>query len=111
MEKLLRNLLIGLAILILLVPLGLLAVGTAFGEWGVEDLAGEVGFVPTGLESMASTWSAPLPDYVVAALGESFLGLSIGYWISASLGVIICAGILVLIGRVITGSGAKNNGL
>ena len=51
MEKLLRNLLIGLAILIVLVPLGLLAVGTAFGEWGPEELVAEAGLnaIPAGL--------------------------------------------------------------
>jgi hypothetical protein len=110
MEKLLRNLLIGLAILVVLVPLGLLAVGTAFGEWGVEDLAAEVGFIPAGLESVASTWSAPLPDYALPAIGDSFLDLSLGYWMSAIIGVLLCAGVIVLIGRLITSSRSKNNG-
>lgn len=112
MEKLLRNLLIGLAILIVLVPLGLLAVGTAFGEWGPEELVEEAGLnaIPAGLENLAGVWSAPIPDYALATLGEEFLGLSIGYWLSAIIGVILCAGVLVLIGRVITSSSSKNNG-
>ncbi len=111
MDKLLRNLLIGLAILILLVPLGLLAVGTAFGEWGIEELEEEVGFIPTGLESLASTWTAPIPDYALEALGEELLGISVGYWLSAIIGVIVCGVLLWLLGKALVRGSSKNSGL
>ena len=38
MDKIVRNLAIGLTLLIILAPLGLLAVGETFGEWGPEEL-------------------------------------------------------------------------
>ena len=45
-----------LAALVLLSPLGLLAAGTAWGEWGLGDLAKTRGRVPVGLESLAGAW-------------------------------------------------------
>jgi cobalt/nickel transport protein len=109
MDKLLRNLIIALAILIVVVPIGLLAVGTAYGEWGIEDLQGLVGFIPAGLASIAGLWNAPVPDYALPSLGESFLALSISYWLSAVIGVILCVGAIFLIGRVLTRRSAVEN--
>ena len=55
--------LVGLA---LLTPLGLLAQGAAWGEWGTERLAGRLGYVPAGLERYARVWShALLPNYAL----------------------------------------------
>jgi hypothetical protein len=110
MDKLLRNLLIALAVMIVVVPIGLLAVGTAYGEWGAEELKELVGFIPAGLESVSSAWTAPIPDYALPSLGGSFLNLSLGYWLSAIVGVILSGGLLILIGRAITSRSSKNNG-
>jgi len=107
MDRLLRNLLIGLAVLIIVVPVGLLAVGTAYGEWGAEELEGLVGFIPAGLASISSLWAAPIPDYALPSLGETFLDLSLAYWLSAIIGVILSAGVLILIGRVLTRNAAQ----
>ena len=63
MDKMVRNFAIGLVLLIILAPLGLLAVGETFGEWGSEEVKEKLGFVPPGLEQLSSLWSAPLPDY------------------------------------------------
>ena len=52
MDKLYGNLAIGLLLLIILAPLGLLAVGETFGEWGSEELKEKLGFVPLGLEKL-----------------------------------------------------------
>ena len=76
-----------IAVMIAAVPLGLLAAGTAWGEWGAEEIAGivtrgsELGYVPSGL---ANGWSfkAPLPDYT---LGGSEGALA--YILSAVIGV------------------------
>jgi len=38
MDKLVRNLSIALVLLIILTPLGLLAVGETFGEWSTEEI-------------------------------------------------------------------------
>jgi hypothetical protein len=110
MDKLLRNLLIVLAVMIVVVPIGLLAVGTAYGEWGAEELKVLVGYIPQGLESVSSTWTAPIPDYALPSLGESFLDLSLAYWLSAIIGVMLSGGLLILIGKAITSRSSKNKG-
>ncbi len=98
-----RPLLIGLAVLMVLSPLGLLAAGTAWGEWAPEDFADhqarqaiESGSLnaqapaqtPAGLERLASVWTAPIPDYAPAFMqSETF-----GYILSAVFG----AGLILL---------------
>lgn len=82
---------------ICLSPLGLLATGTAWGEWGADEISSVVtngnklGFVPKGMENGFS-FSALMPDYSVSGLPESF-----GYILSAVAGVAI----LILIFRII----------
>ena len=64
-----------LAVLILLTPLGLLASGTAWGEWGADEIAevevdGQtLGYVP---EKMLDgfQWSALIPDYSTPGMPE-----------------------------------------
>lgn len=70
-----------LLILALITPLGLLAEGTAWGEWGAEDLAKTLGFVPRGIDQASSWWQAFFPDYTVKGFGENA-----GYLISALVG-------------------------
>ena len=99
MDKTVRNLAIGLVALIILAPLGLLAVGETFGEWGNEELEEKIGFVPSGLERLSSLWSAPMPDYSLPGIGESMTAASAAYILSAAIGVVICAGLLYIIGK------------
>ncbi len=99
MDKTVRNLAIGLVALIVLAPLGLLAVGETFGEWGNEELEEKIGFVPSGLERLSSLWSAPMPDYALPGIGESMTAASAAYILSAVIGVVICAGLLYIIGK------------
>jgi len=82
-----------------LAPLGLLAVGETFGEWGNEELEEKIGFVPSGLERLSSLWSAPMPDYALPGIGESMTAASAAYILSAVIGVVICAGLLYIIGK------------
>jgi hypothetical protein len=98
MDKTIRNLTIGLVVLIILVPLGLLAVGETFGEWGTEELQEKLGFVPAGLDKLAPFWSAPVPDYAFPG-DESETGMVAAYYLSAILGVVIGGGLLYLVGR------------
>jgi hypothetical protein len=98
MDKTIKNLTIGLLILIVFVPLGLLAVGETFGEWGTEELEEKLGFVPPGLEQLAPLWSAPVPDYALPG-DESETGIVAAYYLSAILGVAICAGLLYFVGK------------
>ncbi len=76
-----------LLVLILFVPVGLLASGTAWGEWGNEELESMLGYVPQGILNGFSLESL-LPDYSVTGLSST-----LGYYLSAILGV----GILILV--------------
>jgi hypothetical protein len=98
MDKLVRNSAIGLVLLIILAPLGLLAVGETFGEWTPEEVKEKLGFVPPGLEQLSSLWSAPMPDYVIPG-GESTTISAVAYLISALIGVVICGGLLYYVGK------------
>ncbi|HOT06818.1 MAG TPA: hypothetical protein PLI05_06580 [Methanotrichaceae archaeon] len=100
-NKTLRNMLIGLAVLVILTPLGLLAIGETFGEWGNEELKDKIGYVPEGMEKISSLWEAPLPDYALPGF-ENFSASAIIYIISALLGVAICGGLLYYWGRRVT---------
>lgn len=83
---------IGLVVaLIAACPLGLLATGDAWGEWGLEDLAEMVGYEPAGLAT-GWEWSSFMPDYSVGELPEVA-----GYIISAIIGVAL----LVVVFRLI----------
>jgi hypothetical protein len=99
MEKIIRNLAIGLVALIILAPLGLLAVGETYGEWGNEELKEKLGFVPHGLEQLSSLWSAPLPDYAFPGGEESMSMATIAYLVSAVIGVVVCGGLLYVVGK------------
>lgn len=77
-----------LGILAIATPLGLIAgssllpgFGDAWGEWATEDLAGLVGYTPTGMEHGFS-WNALFPDYSLAGLPDF-----VGYILSAVIGV------------------------
>ena len=76
-----------IAVLIAACPLGLLATGTAWGEWGADEIAEIVtdgkalGYTPSGLES---GWSldVPMPDYALEGMNET-----LAYILSAVIGV------------------------
>jgi cobalt/nickel transport system permease protein len=81
-----RPLWITLAVLAVISPIGLLAPGTAWGEWGAEELSGlGLSFIPAGMEKLSSLWSAPVPDYDLPSLGNT----PVAYILSAIVGIII----------------------
>lgn len=88
------SLLAGLAFLS---PLGILAAGTAWGEWGSEQIADVVskgsrlGYVPEGM-SRGFQFDAPFSDYAFAGLPDAA-----GYLLSAIGG----AAILVIVFKII----------
>jgi len=67
-------------------PLGLLATGTAWGEWGAQDLGGRLGFVPEGVDRFGGLWSGVLPDYALPGRGSGPWAV-LGYLLSALAGV------------------------
>ena len=105
----LRPLWLGLAALMVATPLGLLAAGTAWGEWSTEDfkkqeVRQEIAAAshniappenpPAGLERLGSIWSAPIPDYAPAFLKSKELG----YVLSAMFGTGIIVSVSLLVG-------------
>jgi cobalt/nickel transport system permease protein len=91
----------GLGVLILLSPMGLLARGSAWGEWGAEELKEMLGFVPAGFRQLAAAWpQAPLQDYSLpGAVGGAGSG-GFGYLLCALIGVGAVAGLMFLLGRL-----------
>ncbi len=76
----------GLVALIVLTPIGLLAPGTAWGEWSREELQNlGLGYIPAGFDHWSSLWTAPLNRYDLAGLNNP----TAGYILSAALGVIL----------------------
>lgn len=101
MDNKLKMLVIGMVALIALVPLGLLASGTAFGEWGIDELEAEVGYVPAGLNALSTVWQSPLPDYALPGQGDAFISQALGYYISAIIGVAISAALMYFIAKTL----------
>ena len=80
----------GLIVIALLTPLGLLASGTAWGEWGGEDLQAKLGFVPTGLKRLGDFWNHILfKDYGISGFDQLFWQQALGYIISAFFALLV----------------------
>jgi cobalt/nickel transport system permease protein len=88
---------IALACLMVLTPLGILAAGSAWGEWAPRDftdqaarrqiaqVSGQIAppaAAPAGLERLASVWTAPMPQYAPPFLKSA----GFGYFLSALMG-------------------------
>lgn len=70
------------AALVVATPLGLLAEGTAWGEWGADEITETgVSYVPAGLEN-GFEWEAIMPDYSFGGLPDF-----VAYILSAVAGV------------------------
>jgi cobalt/nickel transport system permease protein len=95
----LRPLWIILIVLIVLSPIGLLAPGTAWGEWGTEQFVGlGMKFIPTGLAKLSDLWSAPLPGYDLPQSGNA----NLGYILSAAVGIVVIAIVVWLFSLLVT---------
>lgn len=78
--------------LIIFIPIGLLAKGTAWGEWTVNEIGKLVNFIPTGMKN-GFNFKAIIPDYNIPIIRNDI----IGYLISAIIGVAL----LLIIFKVI----------
>jgi len=89
----LQRLWIAIAALMLLTPLGILAAGTAWGEWSPAELTRTATHaqnaipsssgVPAGLQRLSNLWTAPFPAYAPAFIRSR----GFGYLLSAIFGV------------------------
>ncbi len=113
-----RALWAGLAALLIASPLGLLAAGIAWGEWGVDDFkdaavpaqiapaSGNVvppESVPQGMERLSSFWTAPMPDYEPAFMHNEYFG----YILSAMVGTGLVVLAVLLLSAVLGGGRAQ----
>ncbi len=102
-----RPLWIGLALLMVLTPLGILAAGTAWGEWSARDFtslqAREKMAVashhtappldpPRGLQRLSTLWTAPFPQYAPSFVRRP----AVGYVLSAMFG----SGAIILVSLI-----------
>jgi cobalt/nickel transport system permease protein len=101
----LRPLWIGLAALMIATPLGLLAAGTAWGEWGAEDFKNpearqQIAAAshniappenpPAGLEKLSSIWVAPMPGYAPTFIKSEQLGYILSAMFGTGLIIFTC---------------------
>ena len=73
------------AYILALTPIGLLATGTAWGEWDPEELRKLIGFVPKGVAQSHALVQPIMPDYGFASAQGGFAQVA-GYLLSACLG-------------------------
>jgi cobalt/nickel transport protein len=106
MTRTVRRFVIGLLVLALLAPIGLwlpelYKAGAAWGEWGSDELKEMVGYVPKGMQGLENLWTkAILAGYGVSGWTSPFLA-TLGYILSALLGMAIVAGLGYLFGKVL----------
>lgn len=94
-----RILWIVLAVLAVLTPIGLLAPGTAWGEWGAQELAAlGISNIPSGMAKFSSLWSAPAADYDLPSLGST----TAAYILSAIVGIVFVSVLVWLFVRLAT---------
>lgn len=102
---------VGIAVLIALSPLGLFLpehfkAGSAWGEWGADEMQKLLGYIPQGLTKLSSLWNAPMPDYAFKGWeGKGLSHLSVAYIISAIVGIIIVVIVAFIIGRMLQRKG------
>ncbi|PJM72522.1 cobalamin biosynthesis protein CbiM [Bifidobacterium primatium] len=94
---------IGLGALAVISPIGLLATGTAYGEWGAEEFKAATGltYVPDQIANGFS-WNALLPDYSMQGLPAWA-----GYILCAVIGIAVMTIVFRLLGAAVGGANGK----
>lgn len=97
-QRSLRKLWLTVALLLLVTPLGILAAGSAWGEWSAREFSSAEGRTriaassqsqvpssvpPAGFERLSTLWTAPIPAYAPRFIKSP----SLGYLLSAMFGV------------------------
>lgn len=108
-----RRLWIALIVMALLSPVGLylpriMKAGSAWGEWGMDEVKRMIGYVPAGMQKTENLWKAPIRDYTLPGQeGASLSRVSFSYILSALIGLALCAGAGYLVARRPTGRQGK----
>jgi len=110
MTRFQKKLWIGLLIMALLTPLGILLpqrfnAEDAWGEWGIDKLEKLLGYLPEGLKRLTDIWKAPIPDYHFGGEGASKAVQVLSYIASGFLGIGVCVLIVFILSRFIAKHG------
>ena len=102
-----KKLWLAIGVLVLISPLGIIlptlfGAGSAWGEWNLDEIVKEVGFMPEGMKRISELWSAPFPDYAPFA-GKEVAVESMGYVLSGIIGVVMVAIVMYGITKLIAG--------
>ena len=103
--------LILLVILTVLTPIGIIIpklfnAGSAYGEWGADELNSMLGFVPKGLSKFSNIWNGFFPDYSFRGISADNAVLnSVFYITSGFIGLAVCMFAVFIILKLI----CKNN--
>ena len=102
-----RKMWIGIGILALLSPLGLLipkwfGAGGAWGEWGTDEIRTITGYIPAGMKRLAGRWKAPMPDYALSGRSNGLLGDTLGYVLAGVIGIAFAAGAMYILTKLLT---------
>ncbi len=100
-EKINKKFWIVLLVLAILTPLGLLASGTAFGEWNSKQLQQTLGYVPDGVKKGEALWQAIFSGYNMPGFGNDFMHSGIGYILSAVIGIALIYTAALILGKII----------
>jgi cobalt/nickel transport protein len=101
-----KRLWIGLIILTLLSPLGIILpekfkAGDAWGEWGTDTLEKLLGYVPEGLKKYSELWKAPIPDYNLGGDGATMGVQMLSYVLSGFIGILAVGLIVFAIAKLL----------
>ncbi len=104
MDRFRRKLWIGLVVMALLSPLGVIVPRVfhaegAWGEWAPATLRKLLGYVPEGLRRTSEVWKAPIPQYGLNAEGSSLLLQTSLYVASGLLGLAMVALLIYILSK------------
>ena len=95
-------------------PLGLIAPGIAYGEGSPDDVMGAFGYVPSGLQQLSGTFSAPLGGYNLPlpffdAANAPLWHAAIGYEITGVIGILVIGALMLGLARLLGGRGTATD--
>jgi cobalt/nickel transport system permease protein len=96
-----KGLIIPLCVIVILTPIGLLATGTAWGEYSTDEIQTAIGYIPQGMKRLADTWKALLPDYSLPVFGNGTPGAVAGYIISAIVGILLIVALILVVNLLV----------
>ena len=90
----------------ILAPLGLIAPGLAYGEGSTQDVQRAFGYVPSGLQTLSSFFSAPLSGYelrlpFLESARPALWQQALGYELAGMLGILLLGGTAYGLGRLL----------